>query len=421
MRKTCAMAGLLMGTVWCVCVYATNPETPDSKEVTLTGAVMCNWSTLPDPKSTVKQRVNEEHDQLVVYAMDGSPEIKGEVDKIVADYYPEKGLTGDEAQKLQEQWTARLKFYIAKEGVGGAKLYARRHDESSFGFTLTGIVSEKDGKKWITANKCSAEVLPQDFAKHYPKKFMLPDKPFVMPDKEPLMLKVTDTLSLKCYKLPPGKYQEGSFFFMVKRFPEEYPHLVTLTKPFYLAEIPVTQEMYESVMGANPSKEKGAQLPVRDVSCVDRIRFCQILSKKNGRNVRLPTDAEWEYAARMGVSNPGPPELFVDQDSSGPKRTGLPVKSKQPNAWGFYDLHSSWWEIVADRGFYNPRTSQVDQFFPPVADEARVHDHRGRGLIAYNHLNANVEFMRVPDPNFYAGVKFRLAVDVEPVATAAGP
>ena len=55
MRKTCAMAGLLMGTVWCVCVYATNPETPDSKEVTLTGAVMCNWSTLPDPKSTVKQ------------------------------------------------------------------------------------------------------------------------------------------------------------------------------------------------------------------------------------------------------------------------------------------------------------------------------------------------------------------------------
>jgi hypothetical protein len=394
---------------------------PAGQEVTITGSLMCNWATLAAPKAKADEPNHPEHNIVCIYAIDGSPTIKAEIDKVMADYFPDAGLDGEAGKKLLDQWEGRLKFYIARGTPAGEQFYTRRHTESSAGCTLKGVVFEKDGFKWLAVSSVK-EVTEQEFGTLYPEKMRKPDKPLVMPDKEPLALKVSDTLSIKCYKIPAGKYQEGSYFFMHKRFPEEYPHLVTLTKPFYMAECPVTQETWEAVMGSNPSFHKDPQVPVENPQILDINKFCQVLSEKTGRKVRMPTDAEWEYVNRVGTSNPPLVEKYESQYCGLPGRMVKPVKSAQPNAWGFYDMASGWWEFVADNSFYNPRTPQVDQFFPPNDSNARG-QHRGRGLWAYNHNGSNVEFMpsnprvikQVPEKteNTYASQTFRVAVDAD--------
>lgn len=118
----------------------------------------------------------------------------------------------------------------------------------------------------------------------------------------------------------------------------------------------------EAVMGepaAPPNPEPGLpivknpKLPVLGVDNPHRDEFFRRLSEKIGRKCRLPTAAEWEYAARCGTSNPPWSGRYAVQNSRDPNGKGywhmtLPVKSKKPNAWGLYDLMSSLWEIVGD-------------------------------------------------------------------------
>jgi formylglycine-generating enzyme required for sulfatase activity len=234
-----------------------------------------------------------------------------------------------------------------------------------------------------------------------------------MPDKEPVLLKISDKLTLKCVYVPPGKFLMGTPVYMWPYFVEEYPHLVTLTRPYYLAEVPITQEMFEAVMGSNPSVVKDPQLPVQNPLFADINKFCLVLSEKNGKKVRLPTDAEWEHAARVGTSNPGFAEKYKDQNSTGPNgfKAPLTVKSRKPNAWGLYDMASSWWEISADKGMYNIRHDDVDPHYPPGVENARS-QRSGRGIIKDNWSIGTHEF--ITEKADYAGQKFRVLVEAEP-------
>jgi formylglycine-generating enzyme required for sulfatase activity len=190
---------------------------------------------------------------------------------------------------------------------------------------------------------------------------------------------------------------------------------VTLTRPFYLAEVPITQEVYAVVLGGAAPAAKDAQLPVKDPKFADLTKFCTALSQKTGRKVRLPTDAEWEYAARVGTSNPGFAEKYKDQNSAGPNgfKTVLPVKSKKPNAWGLYDMASGWWEITADRGMYNLRHSVVDPQYPPASDSGKI-QRSGRGILKQEWSIGTHEFL---GETGYAGQKFRILVEAEAAAT----
>jgi len=369
-------------------------------EVSIKGSMVCNGACVPDPKA-------DDH-IMVVFAIDGTSDIQAEVEKIMTEFYPDRGLDGDAAQRLMDQFTARLKYYVSPDSpaLKDAKEKKNHYCMPAVASTVTGTVCEKDGRNWIVARKIEPAVL------RYPDKMYLPDKPFVWPDEKPLLLRINDKLVLTCVPIPPGRFLMGTPFYLWPYFQEEYPHMVTLTKPFYLSEIPITQEIYETIMGNNPSTVKDPRVPVQDPPFADVEKFCRFLSERTGRKVRLPSDAEWEYAARVGTSNPGFREKYKHQDSSGSDgfKKVLPVKSKQPNAWGLYDMASCWWEITGDRGMYNVRHSEVDPRYPPPEPETARSQRNGRGLLKEGWSIITHEFIT---ENGYAGQKFRVVVEAE--------
>lgn len=141
---------------------------------------------------------------------------------------------------------------------------------------------------------------------------------------------------------------------------DENPHKVTLTQSFGMGVHEVTQAHYEQVVGHNPSEFPGATNPVEKVNWDDAVQFCRKLSalpaeQAAGREYRLPTSAEWEYAARAGTTTDyrfGDVESQLGdyawfKDNSG--NTTHTVRAKLPNAWGLYDMHGHVEEWCQDK------------------------------------------------------------------------
>ena len=175
-------------------------------------------------------------------------------------------------------------------------------------------------------------------------------------------------LDMLCCK--PGTFQMGSPEDEKDHDDDETQHEVTLTKGFYLGKYEVTQEQWEKVMGSNPSRYKGATLPVGMVSWDDAIKFCEKLTQMEKTAGRLPegwvytlsTEAQWEYACRAGTTtatafgdslsskqanfNGGYPYGGASKGPSLGRTTDVGVYPA--NAWGFHDMHGNVWEWSSD-------------------------------------------------------------------------
>jgi len=150
--------------------------------------------------------------------------------------------------------------------------------------------------------------------------------------------------------IPPGRFSMGSSLFESDRESDEVLHRVTLTDGFFFSETSCTQAQWSLLMPHNPSKFRGANLPVEQVSWEDAREFARKLTEFHhklglisvGWSWDLPTEAQWEYACRVRKSGEfhGPIDSVAWYQLNSQKRTH-PVGTRQPNDWGLQDMHGN--------------------------------------------------------------------------------
>lgn len=158
-----------------------------------------------------------------------------------------------------------------------------------------------------------------------------------------------DSAGVRFRLLPPGEFTMGSECGCADEKPV---HRVKIETPFYMAVTEVTQAQWENVMGNNPSRFKGPNLPVECVSWEDAQEFCRRLSEREGAQYRLPREAEWEYACRAGAETEYYWGAKMDDDfcwhNGNSGKTTHEAGAKRPNAWGLHDMAGNVWEWCED-------------------------------------------------------------------------
>lgn len=152
-------------------------------------------------------------------------------------------------------------------------------------------------------------------------------------------------------RISPGTFRMGCAANDGQCDPDEKPaHDVRITREFQIGKYEVTQAQWRSVMEDNPSFFKSDDRPVENVSWNDAAAFLSKMTARNdGFRYRLPTEAEWEYAARAGATGPWAAESLETIAWSGTSTDKtMPVGQKKPNAWGLYDTEGNVWEWVQD-------------------------------------------------------------------------
>ena len=169
-------------------------------------------------------------------------------------------------------------------------------------------------------------------------------------------------VKLEMIAIPGGTFWMGSPTNEAERNNDEGPQHQVTVPSFFMGKYPLTQAQYQAIMGKNPAYFKGNNRPVENVSWDDAVLFCQKLSQRTGKNYRLPSEAEWEYACRAGTKTPfsfgdNITTDLVNYDGTYPYKSAPKGKYREqttdvgtfpPNAFGLYDMHGNVWEWCED-------------------------------------------------------------------------
>ena len=216
-----------------------------------------------------------------------------------------------------------------------------------------------------------------------------------------ITIPVKDGVNIEMVKVEAGSFNMGATPEMENPNEDEKPvHRVTLTNNYYIGKYEVTQALWKIVMGSNPSNSKGDNLPVEKVSWNDCQKFISKLNKLTGKSFRLPTEAEWEYAARGGNKSRGYQysgsntigDVAWYDGNSGSKTHA--VGTKQPNELGAFDMTGNVWEWCQD--WFN-RYSSSPQTNPIGAVSGSCRVYRGGSCCYSGYCRCSCRFDGTPD------------------------
>ena len=234
----------------------------------------------------------------------------------------------------------------------------------------------------------------------------------------------TNSIGMEFALIPAGSFLLGHHVMDEVQKKGHRPK-VSISRPFYLGKYPVTQDQWEAVMGSNPAQFKGRNKPVENVSWNDVQEFIRRLNaREKHTRYRLPTEMEWEYAARGGTNSKyffmedpdswAEAEIHLDayawfnKNSQGSTQ---PVGQKKPNPYGLYDMFGNVWEWVQDWFADLPKERKLAEYRGPESGLGRVlrggsWDHDTRNAPWTNRIRAKQSHR-----SSYVG--FRLALSPE--------
>ncbi len=211
---------------------------------------------------------------------------------------------------------------------------------------------------------------------------------------------ITNSIGMKFVFISAGTFKMGApagdvGSFNAKQHLVAKKREVTLTKSYYLGVYEVTQDEYEKVMGNNPSKFRGEKNPIEMMSWIDAVSFCKKVSeipeeKAAGREYRLPTEAEWEYACRAGsttsFSYGDTAESLGEYAWFNENLEAMthPVGEKKPNRWGLYDMHGNvneWCQDLHEASY--PKGPATDPQGPTIGSFHVLRGGDWRSIPAY--------------------------------------
>ena len=217
-----------------------------------------------------------------------------------------------------------------------------------------------------------------------------------------ISIPVKDGISIDMVRVEAGTFTMGATPEMENPWDGEKPtHQVTLTNDYYIGKYEVTQALWKAVMGKNPSDFKGDNLPVEKVSWDDCQEFISKLNRITGKTFRLPTEAEWEYAARggkksrgyqySGSNNLSDVAWYVGNSWSKTHAVG----SKQANELGIYDMSGNVWEWCQD---WYGKYSSSSHTNPTGANSGSDRVFRGGGWdISARFCRSSYRYFITPD------------------------